>query len=196
MDLKVEGNQEKSIARSEKGVYFLALYNYRLRVWVLNESSGQMEWILKHDKDLKPMLARHRFKQPVHTPWILEDINYNLFRSSRSLEDNNKLTTGEILEWNSDDDDDGVEHQDMVKYGDSKESECYGDIEILGLHPYKEIVFLSSCARTGLAYHLNGSKTEVIGNIYPKEYDYFKSLPNEGEEFTYFPYTPCWIEEF
>uniref|UniRef100_A0ACD5XMR5 Uncharacterized protein n=1 Tax=Avena sativa TaxID=4498 RepID=A0ACD5XMR5_AVESA len=140
MDLQLEGRQEVSIARSEKGVYFLALYKYRLGVWVLNESSGQMEWMLTYDKDLKPMLAYHRFDHRVHAPWNLEDINYNLFLSSRSPEENNKPATGKILEWNSDDDGDD-EKENMAKHSDSKDNkDCYGygDIEILGLHPYKE----------------------------------------------------------
>ena len=76
-----------------------------LRVWILNESCGQMEWILKHDKDLNPMLAHHRFNQRVHGHWILEDINYNWFRSIRSLNDFKEASTERIYEWDSDNDD-------------------------------------------------------------------------------------------
>jgi hypothetical protein len=75
-------------------------------------------------------------------------------------------------------------------------SDVYDDIKILGFHPYKEIVFLSASVETGLAYHLNGSKMESLGNIYPKEYAHFKELPNKQEMLESFPYTPCWIEEF
>ncbi|VAI27705.1 hypothetical protein VPH35_088415 [Triticum aestivum] len=223
------------IVRSKKGVYFVAFdrsWPQRecwLGVWILNESCGQMEWILKHDKDLKHALAHHRYCGRLH--WILEDINYNLFCSSSFLEGNKKATTEEIFEWNSDDD---VENENLVKHcclEDNKKAiiekkldwkynnrnvanncdmveECYWDeehyddsydedIEILGFHPYKDIVFLSSTSEwTALAYHLNGFKIEELGNIYPNDYGHFKQLSNEQERIKSFPYTPCWIEEF
>ncbi|KAI4987020.1 hypothetical protein ZWY2020_019820 [Hordeum vulgare] len=78
------------LARSKKGVYFVAFdrcwpqRKYWLRVWILNESCGQMEWMLKHDKDLKHVLeCHHRYGGRLH--WILEDINYDLFRSSEDI---------------------------------------------------------------------------------------------------------------
>lgn len=207
-----------------------------LGVWILNESCGQMEWTLKHDKNLKHVLARHhRYRGRLH--WILEDINYNLFRSSSFPEDIKKAATEENFEWYSDDD---VENEDMVNHcclennkksivekkldwksdnhnalnDDDMVEECYWDeehyddsydedddsydedIEILGFHPYKEIVFLSASEHTALAYNLNGSKIEELGNIYPKDYVYFKELSNERETIKSFPYTPCWIEVF
>jgi hypothetical protein len=188
------------IARSKRGLYFVELdkgwhrMKCWLRVWILNESCGQMEWILKHDKDLKLVLAPHRFYQRVQ--WFLEDINYNMFLSSSSPEDHKKATIENKFEWNSDNDED----LDMV-------GECYldeehydnldpEDIEVLGFHPYKETVFLSASVRTGLAYHLNGSKIEKLGNIYPKDYIHFKALINERERIKSFAYTPCWVEEF
>ena len=85
---------------------------YWLRVWILNESSGQMEWVLMHDKDLKPVLARHQFYQRVQ--WILEDINYNLFISSSCPENDKKATTEEKFEWNHNED---IEDKNMVDYG-------------------------------------------------------------------------------
>jgi hypothetical protein len=234
MDLTVEGHLDINIARSKKGVYIVAsnMYwprdKYLLRVWILNESCGQVEWMLKHDIDLKHVLAGHHFYG--RDQWILEDINYNLFRSSGCQQDSKKATTKENTEWNSDED---VEEEDMVHhigyledkkvvvekklvwnsnndnalnyggmiedyysdedhYGDSRNA----DIRILGFHPYKEILFLSASERICLAYHLNGSKIEDLGNIYPKEYIHFKDLANEQEKIQSFPYTPCWMEEF
>ncbi|KAM0865043.1 hypothetical protein ACQ4PT_043513 [Festuca glaucescens] len=143
-------------------------------VWILNESCGQTEWMLKHDKSLKPMLARRFYRR---AQWILQDINYNIVLSSSYLEENEKVTSEASIEWNSDED---VEDQDMVDHcyledkkksvteeklewnsndhntlnnGDTVEEyfldeehhdHFYGDIEILGFHPYKEIVFLSA----------------------------------------------------
>ncbi|XBI78782.1 hypothetical protein VPH35_088411 [Triticum aestivum] len=193
-DIKVKDCCLHTDIVSEKGVYFVAFEDDKcwLRVWILNESCGQMEWMLKHDKDLNPVLARHRFDQRVHGPWILEDINYNLFRSSHSSNEIKEASTEQIYEWNSNNDDDDVENCHQNKDGRHKEY----DIQILGFHPHKEIVFMSESQETGLSYHLNGSKIEVLGSIYPKEYSFFKELLNDMEYFTSFPYTPCWIEEF
>ncbi|KAF7070634.1 hypothetical protein CFC21_076130 [Triticum aestivum] len=234
IDTRAHDHPYVEIVRSKKGVYFVAFDMYWpqckcwLGVWIPNESCGQMEWMLKHDKDLKHALAHHRYCGRLH--WILEDINYNLFCSSSFLEGNKKATTEENFEWNSDDD---IENKDLVKpccLEDNKKSivenkldwkpdnhnalnddamveECYWDeercddsydqdIEILGFHPYKEIVYLSASQHTALAYNLNGSKIEELGNRYPEEYLYFKELGNERERIKSFPYTPCWIEEF
>nr|XP_051191157.1 uncharacterized protein LOC127304546 [Lolium perenne] len=219
------------VVRSKKGVYFVSLdkywpwYKCWLRVWILDESCGRTEWMLKLDKDLKPLLARHRLNK--RFKWILEDINYNLFLSSVYPEGNKKPTGEESVEWNSDDDveeeEDMVDHyllQDNMKsvvkkefkwnsndhrfssdeeryfLGEERYIHSYSDVEILGFHPYKEIIFLSASERTGLAYHLNESKIEELGNIYPKEYGQFKQVSNEQEKIKSFPYTPCWIEEF
>ncbi|KAM0833210.1 hypothetical protein ACQ4PT_064399 [Festuca glaucescens] len=236
-----EDRYDYQVVRSKKGVYFVSLdkywpwYKCWLRVWILDESRGRTEWMLKLDKDLKPLLARHRLNK--RFKWILEDINYNLFLSSVYPEDNKKPTGEESVEWNSDDD--VEEEEDMVdnyllqdnmksvvkkefkwnsndhndlNYGDtiqgySSDEErhflgeehyihSYSDVEILGFHPYKEIIFLSASERTGLAYHLNESKIEELGNIYPKEYVQSKQVSNEQEKIKSFPYTPCWIEEF
>ncbi|XP_051184664.1 uncharacterized protein [Lolium perenne] len=219
------------VVRSEKGVYLVELDKHYddkccLRVWILDESCGHMKWILKHDKDLNPLLG-HRVYRRAH--WTLEDINYKLFLSSGFQEEKKKATSEEKFEWNSDRD----EYENMVDHchlEDKKKSvvgkelewnssthnvfmdedmveQCYlgeeyydniyhEDIKILGFHPYKEVVFLSASERTGLAYHLNGSKIEILGNIYPQDYTHFKSIPNELEKIKSFPYTPCWIEEF
>lgn len=198
MGLNGEDYPEIVVARSEKGLYFVELdASWRknkcwLRVWILNESCGQMEWILKHDKNLKHILPHQWFCRRVK--WILEDINYNMFHASSLPEDNKKETTGEKFEWNSDED---VQDKDMVDHSYLEDMDkVVDDIELLGFHPYKEIVFLSASQRTCLAYHLNGSKIEELGNIYPKEYASFKILANEREWIRSFPYTPCWIEEF
>jgi hypothetical protein len=205
VDLGVDGCLDINIGRSKKGVYIVASDmrwprdKYLLRVWILNESCGQVEWMLKHDVDLKHVLQGHHFYG--RDQWILEDINYNLFRSSGCCqEDRKKATTQENIEWNSDEDDNALNYGGMIEdyysdedhYGDSRNA----DIRILGFHPYKEILFLSASERICLAYHLNGSKIEDLGNIYPKEYIHFKDLANEQEKIQSFPYTPCWMEEF
>jgi hypothetical protein len=217
------------VVRSENGVYLVELDTHYedkcwLRVWILDESCGHMKWILKHDKDLKPLLG-HRVYRRAH--WTLEDINYKLFLSSGFQEEKKKATSEEKFEWNSDIDEyeNMVDHchlEDKKKLVVGKElewdsnnhnnvfkdedmcylgEECYDNIdhkliEILGFHPYKEVVFLSEFEQIGLAYHLNGSNIESLGNIYPEDYTHFKSIPNERAKIKSFPYTPCWIEEF
>jgi hypothetical protein len=74
------------------------------------------------------------------------------------------------------------------------------EIDMLGLHPYKEVLFLCESAKTGLAYHLNSSKIECLGDIYPTDYDNYGGYGYDRDEMDRvkysFPYTPCWIEDF
>jgi hypothetical protein len=91
------------LERSEHGVYFAAVDNYRLRVWILKESGDQKEWILKYNNDLEPVLAPHR-SPLVHVPWVLKDVNYNLF-CSHLPDYKKKDILEEMFEWNSDSDD-------------------------------------------------------------------------------------------
>jgi hypothetical protein len=90
-------------------------------------------------------------------------------------------------------------HDNMVE-------ECYWneedicEIEMLGLHPFKEVLFLCESSKTGLAYHLNSSKIEGLGNIYPTNYHRSGGYGYDRDELDTvkyaFPYTPCWIKEF
>ncbi|XBI14965.1 hypothetical protein VPH35_057470 [Triticum aestivum] len=185
------------LGRSEKWVYLhyflLVLASFvdtNIRVFILNEFSDRTEWTLKHDYDLMPVRA---FRQQVHGPWILEDINFHFFPPE---EINEKPVIQENFEWDSD-------NEDFADISDAVEAcpDGYIDIEILGFHPYKEILFLSRseiCKQNAMAfaYHLNSFKVESLGSIYPTDYDSFNSgLANETQETESFPYTPCcWIE--
>jgi hypothetical protein len=186
---------------------YLASVSGRLRVWILHDQDGEMSWILKHDSDLKPMLARQVFDRQACGPWVLEDANYSFFREN--LSDHSilpEVKRGNYFEgkfeWNSDDDDNY--YDDLLDKGDYavKQRDHRGHVNILGFHPYKEIVFLSiteehHTLETGLAYHLGSSKLQVLGDVCPTSYSIFNySLPNDQWSFETFPYTPCWIEEF
>ncbi|XBI23886.1 hypothetical protein VPH35_049051 [Triticum aestivum] len=183
------------IGLSEKGVYCASfLKNDHILVCTLNETCNQFDWILKHEYDLKPV---EMFDRQVHGPWILEDINYGIFRSHLP-NINKEEVIQEKFKWNSDDDD-FPENEDMVEVHRRRP---YFEIEILGFHPYKEILFLSRSETFKLkamafAYHLNSFKVESLGSIYPSCHKYFDSgLANEAREIESFPYTPCcWIEE-
>jgi hypothetical protein len=212
------------LEKSEQGVYFAALDNYHLRVWVLKESSGQREWMLKYDNNLQAALAPHHGQQ-VHRPWVLKDVKYNL-SCSHPPDYKKKDTLEEEFEWNSDSDnvdgqaknegndkaaikqklqqraynDYGSEYRDTVEDFHSHDDDRQiffrtPKIIMLGFHPYREIVFLiSESTGKGLAYHLSTSKVEGIGNIYQTNYTHFN---NQRPIVKYsFSYTPCWLEEF
>jgi hypothetical protein len=181
------------LGKSEKGVYLASFVMGHIRVFILNEGCGQVEWILKHDYDLKPV---KKYSWKVHGPWIIEDINYAIFGSSFPEIENKDELVQDTFEWNSDNDD-VYDDKDVVEA-----RPCgYVDIDILGFHPYKEILFLcgsGTCKSnaTGFAYHLNSLKVERLGSMYPMVYDEFDSgLINEDQSIESFPYTPCcWIE--
>lgn len=87
----------------------------------------------------------------------------------------------------SSDNEDALKNENIVK------KYYLGDIEIIGFHPHKEIIFLSDSVETGYAYHLKSSKIQVLGNLHPTRYRSIV-LPNEHNES--FPYTPCWMRGF
>ena len=92
----------------------------------------------------------------------------------------------ENFEWNSDDDnDDGVDTKDVV-------DECNRGIYFLGFHPFREIIFLERNLSRGLAYNLNTSKIQDLGNLCPKYYGDIAGPRGLIE--ASFPYTPCWMK--
>jgi hypothetical protein len=109
----------------------------KLQVWILEKSPrGEMEWTLRHDSVL--FQASLNCGRQEHGPWILHDAN-----------DDNKEPVVEHTfdEWNSDDDD------NVLNVGDrSTNQDCCGYLQILGFHPYKEIVFFNRRLNRGLAY--------------------------------------------
>nr|TKV92142.1 hypothetical protein SEVIR_9G144300v2 [Setaria viridis] len=192
------GITELYLGKSEKGIYCASFQGRcRLQVWILNESCSQMEWVLKHDRDLLPLLMKNKLKEPcqnyndhcnqkVRGPWILQDINNNYKKDVKK-----KAILRKKFVWSSDASDD-----DETEYRVDSEGRNFncGYFDILGFHPYKEIIFLSQSIRRGIAYHLNSSTMEDMGNIYPKGYD--RELTNEQIIESSFPYAPCWIEQF
>ncbi|KAL6850290.1 hypothetical protein ACP4OV_020918 [Aristida adscensionis] len=180
------------LGRSLEGVYCALLqtkYGQRprrhlwLSVWLLDESFNQMEWILKHDSDIGLAFTDVIFDKKFYGPWILENANYYYDDS-----DNNNVLAEQEFEWNSDD-------ENILHTEDSVGR--FGYFNILGFHPFKEIVFLVKTNKIGLAYHLKSSKLEVLGNLYPKGY----TLTDQDDDNCEYmedalPYTPCMIGEF
>jgi hypothetical protein len=155
---------------------------------------GQVKWVPRHDKNLGPVLPDRDNNQHAHGPWILRDINYRsgvlddlvLDTDEESLSTQKTAASDEKFNWNSDGDDE-LDNKDMFKVG------YPGYIDILGFHPYKEIVFFSQSMKIGLAYYLDTSRVQVLGNLYPTNYDDFVDSDDEKEILRSFPYTPCLI---
>ena len=97
---------------SEKGVYCASFVeNAHILVYTLTESCDQFEWILKNDYDLKPV---QMFDGQVNGPWILEDINYDNFRSHLPSI-NKEEVIQEKFEWNSDDNDSPIQRDSLFE---------------------------------------------------------------------------------
>ncbi|KAM3262685.1 hypothetical protein ACQJBY_053050 [Aegilops geniculata] len=191
IEAPIDMNAMTYLGRSKNGVYYASFIKYVFRVWILDESYDQMKWVMKGEYDLKRVRASD---QHVHGPWVLEDINYEFFRSQLP-EVKKEARVEEEAEWNSDNDDvddniDAIQGRRLHGY------------EVLGFHPFKEILFLSSFTgeewdATVHAYHLNSSRVECLGNMRPAQYHLYEgTAPCEEREYKYFPYTPCWIGEF
>uniref|UniRef100_A0A0A9BZA0 F-box domain-containing protein n=1 Tax=Arundo donax TaxID=35708 RepID=A0A0A9BZA0_ARUDO len=170
------------LGKSEKGVY-CASVDLLLRVWILKVLNGRMEWALKHQTSLKPLLAHQEYSEQSDGPWILQDINYY----ERHDEDASYEALEQAkIDWDSD--------NDNVLHNEDRVDEYIGYIDFLGFHPYKEVVFLGESMTRGLAYHLNSSKFQDLGNLYPRYYGHISG--QHGLIRGAFPYTPCWIDEF
>ncbi|KAM3372532.1 hypothetical protein ACQJBY_019430 [Aegilops geniculata] len=191
------------LGRSENGVY-LATTSFEtspLMVWVLDESCGQMNWVLKYNSCLPPILD---YDRPVLGPWVLQDVNYNEYLKERKertggfedteymeyLKENKlELNSGkeelveEKFEWDS-------ENDNILHKEDVVDAHGNGYFDILGFHPYKEVVFLGVSMYMGIAYNFKDSKVQDLGYLYPTTCHL--ALPNECFITESFPYTPCW----
>lgn len=143
------------LGKSVKGVY-CALHSSHFLIYILDESIGKMEWIFKHSCNIQPCQITDG-----PGPWTLQDINNQV---GNEYEDgNNEAMVEGKFEWDSDNDN-VIDTKSMGKY------HSRGYIDFLGFHPYKEVVFLSDTLRRGLAYHLNSSKVQDLGNLHPTNY--------------------------
>ncbi|KAL6626440.1 hypothetical protein ACP70R_030166 [Stipagrostis hirtigluma subsp. patula] len=168
------------LGQSERGVY-CALCAHNISIYILDESSGEMEWVFKHSCDDRPILGQ-RIDGP--GPWTLQDINYHELCDEYG-DDNYEAIVEEKFEWDSDSDN-VIDTKSTGKWRG-------GYITFLGFHPYKEVVFLCDTLRRGFAYHLNSSKIQDLGNLHPTHYGTEMGIQPYIE--ASFPYTP-WMGEF
>uniref|UniRef100_A0ACD5TED5 Uncharacterized protein n=1 Tax=Avena sativa TaxID=4498 RepID=A0ACD5TED5_AVESA len=180
------------------GIYCASLHylpSTELQVWFLNDLN---EWVLKHDRDIYPILPNLNYDEPCDGPWILQEFDYQRERDGDEngsvLEENKEAmvemekfgaTVAEKFEWDSDND-------NIFEPGSSRS--YYKCIDFLGFHPYKEVVLLGLYDRV-LSYHWSSSKLQDLGKLFPKFYcdpdrGFFNKLVTES-----FPYTPCWLGE-
>ncbi|RCV34244.1 hypothetical protein SETIT_7G145700v2 [Setaria italica] len=164
-------NVKPCLGRSGKDVCFGIVDGAQLRVWILRESCEKMVWNLRYQGNLSFYIhylgsLYDNNNSPIRGPWIVE-------------EDNG-------FEWDSDDDDvvsvDSIGEEEEVFWGDFS--------HILGFHPYKEVAFLAE-PLGAVAYHMNTSKAQYLGNSRPD--CYFHNSSNGIYES--FVYTPCTIGE-
>jgi hypothetical protein len=119
--------------KSKNGVYCALLDALGLRIWYLDETGDQMNWILKCDSD--------ETDDPIN--WILKC----------DEDDRSKALAGEDLVF----DNDGAgstkdrSEQSHIKYS------------LLGFHPNEEIVFLHTPFNRLMAYHFNSSEVQDLG---------------------------------
>lgn len=118
-------------------------------------------------------------------PWTLQDVNYY---ENGDEDDKDEAIVEQNVDWDSENDD-FIDPNSMT----DDESPCY-TTTILGFHPFKEVVFLCVSLRRGLAYHLDGSKVQELGNILRKCYG--TSIGIQPYIQASFTYTPCWMGDF
>ena len=184
------------LGKSVKGVYCAVHHlTSHFAIYILDESSGRMEWVFKDFCSIEPCQI---IDGP--GPWTLHDINSQ--EQGFEYEDGNSEEAVEgRFEWDSDNDN-VIETNSRGKYNSGGyinflerwgSYNSSGYIDFLGFHPYKEVVFLSHTLRRGLAYHLNSSKIQDLGNLHPTNYGTEVGIQPFIEES--FPYTP-WMGWF
>lgn len=168
----MEDSTNLYLGKSKKGVYCTLIHNDiwgRLQIWLLTESCGKWEWVLKNDINFAAAVAKFSWfsRDENQGPWILQ--------KGDCYEDVKEAPVQDNYEWDFDNGiilaaEENVESDDMN----------LGVLYFLGFHPYKEIVFLRTQARV-VAYDFSRLKVQDLGQL---------RVQCVG---SVFPYTPCWM---
>uniref|UniRef100_A0ACD5X0Y7 Uncharacterized protein n=1 Tax=Avena sativa TaxID=4498 RepID=A0ACD5X0Y7_AVESA len=158
------------LGRSKGGLCCASFHDWhKLRVWILDDSGGTIEWVLKHHIDIHNSVSPvRRHVEKNNGPWILEDADSGEHYGQHNLQDvnkdeghNNNALVKSKVEWDSD-------NHNIVD-NESEVVQCFsGYISVLGFHPYKDVIFLNLSLDRALAYHLNTSTVQDLGNLCPK----------------------------
>uniref|UniRef100_A0A0D9XUE9 F-box domain-containing protein n=1 Tax=Leersia perrieri TaxID=77586 RepID=A0A0D9XUE9_9ORYZ len=159
-----------------QGAVYVFIVKWHLSVWILHESAGQMvEWVLIYQHDLRPFAKQVRSLDNLTTgPWTIHGDYIDMHEHREFLPDQD-------FEWDSDND-------DFLAIEAGDEDYDYAYFDILGFHPYKEVIFLHQSFRT-VAYHLNSSKMQYLG--YSRPECFYRNHTNGIYES--FLYTPCMV---
>ncbi|KAF8711192.1 hypothetical protein HU200_029207 [Digitaria exilis] len=138
------------LEKSRKGIYCATLVEEsQLQIWFLNDDEcghDQKQWVLKHDRDIFPILPNLNYDEQCDGPWILQEFYYRQQHIQHTDEDTDVDDNGAIVEekveekeWDSDND-------NVLEPGSRSKDSC---IDFLGFHPYKEVFltekFESAC---------------------------------------------------
>jgi hypothetical protein len=157
------------LGKSEMGVYSAMLWQENewswCRVWLLDESSGWMEWVLKSNISLQMVAQNFPFDNDRYSrPWIVND-----------KEHANEAQVDDEFEWDFD---------NGITLPETNDNEVESSHAVfLGFHPYKEIAFFSVSYSRVVSYHLKTLRVQELGILIGL--NIIKS----------FPYTPCWMGE-
>ncbi|CAN6310101.1 unnamed protein product [Urochloa humidicola] len=173
-----------SIGKSEKGVYSVLVDQSQIKVWILDDSDGQFKWVSKQLVGYVPKLQdKSYYELESHGPWMLQAITSHYYTDPEEFVE----AMLDQFEWDSDNDNLLLENGNRTGYKRF--------ISFIGFHPYKEVIFLNDSLVRVLAYHLESSKIQDLGYVYPED-----ELCDIGNELVCvkasFPYTPCWMRYF
>ncbi|CAM0872333.1 unnamed protein product [Alopecurus aequalis] len=172
------------LGKSKDGVYCsLVLRRCRCEIWFLDESSGQMNWVLRNEINLEHVETKCSvadgpwvFQSCDEMEWLLNNqVNFN------DTYEGNKALPQDDFGWDSDD-------ENVVSTADWPIEYCgYNPpcFYCLGFHPYKQIVLFHDGSQTTIAYHFNSSKVQYLGKMW---------IYHEEIEAS-FAYTPCWTRD-
>ena len=122
------------LVKSKCGVYVAIICKPypHLRVWLLTESSGRAEWMLKYNINLQAVNAQFppNREYPIDRPWIIHGkIIHGKVCSIGHAEEEDEF------EWDFD-------KNNILQIEVKDEKYCPGLITLWGFHPYKEVAFL------------------------------------------------------
>ncbi|KAM0857479.1 hypothetical protein ACQ4PT_048450 [Festuca glaucescens] len=182
------------LGRSKEGLCCALFHDwYKLRVWILDDSCGTIEWVLKHHIDIynsvSPVTSVFG-ENDEEGPWILEDADsgehygqQNLQDVNKDEDDNKNALVKSKVEWDSDND-------NMVDSESEGVQSFFGCVGVIGFHPYKDVIFLNLSIERAAAYHLNTSRVQLLGKVYPDD-----CYSNAAYITSSFPYTPCLVAD-
>ncbi|WVZ83486.1 hypothetical protein U9M48_030628 [Paspalum notatum var. saurae] len=174
-------NIKPYLGKLNKNVCFGIVYDEQLKIWILNESCGKMEWILKCEVEVGDY-SEHLASIPYYNngrqhggSWTVEE---DYIDKMQDTKDNVESTDDDV---ESTDDDRratiGTHNDDTFTVNLENQDYIYNHyLDIIGFHPYKEVVFLKRGFLV-VAYDLNSFKIHFLGNSCPKSYDHICTMP-------------------